>query len=124
MRVQKEFVKKSRASQSFRDECNINKILNRFSKVCGGDYLQKMHGYAGGTFGDFSGVTDYRSALEQVQRAKEVFLRIPAKVRAVFNNDPAYFLDFCQDPKNLDKLREMGLAKAAVEKAVEQPAAG
>lgn len=121
MRVQKFFEKPSRTQQSLRDECNINKILARFKKVCGGDYLQQMNGYVGGTFGDFSEVTDYRSALDQVKRAKDVFMRIPAKVRAEFNNDPAYFLDFCQDPKNVDRLREMGLVKVQADDVVSQP---
>lgn len=100
----------SRTKQSFKDECDLNLIMKRFKKVMGADYLSRFQGYVGGQFGDFSGVTDYRSAIEQVSQAREVFEALPAKVRARFENDPAQFLDFCHDPANVDEMVELGLA--------------
>lgn len=122
-RVQKDFALPSRTKQSFKDECDINKIMKRFKKTVGVDYLTKFSGYTNGDFGDFSAISDYRSAIEQVSHAREVFDRLPAKVRFKFGNDPAQFLDFCQDPKNLDEMCNLGLAtkRAPVQDAPSQP---
>ena len=110
MRVQKHFTQPSRTKQSFKDECDINLIMKRFKRVMNADFLQKFNGFVGGQFGDFSEVTDYRSALDQVRQAQGVFEALPAIVRKRFDNDPALFLDFCHDPKNSDELVALGLA--------------
>jgi len=123
MRVQKHFTQPSRTKQSFKDECDINLIMKRFKRVMNADFLQKFNGFVGGQFGDFSEVTDYRSALDQVRQAQGVFEALPAIVRKRFNNDPALFLDFCHDPKNSDELVTLGLAtkSAPVQDAPSQP---
>lgn len=110
VRVQKNFFQPSRTKQSFRDECDVNLIMKRFKKICNADFLDKYNGYVGGQFGDFSEVTDYRSAIDQVRQAEAVFGALPAIVRRRFDNDPAMFLDFCQNPANADELVELGLA--------------
>ena len=53
---------------------------------------------------------DYRGALEILERADAQFMAMPAEVRAEFKNDPAAFMDFVSDNKNLDRMRELGLA--------------
>lgn len=110
VRIDKSFSKPSLTKQSFKAECDINKIMQKFKKVQGADFLSQYNGYVEGRFGDFSNVTDYRSAIEQVEHAKSVFCALPAKVRSRFSNDPAAFLDFVQDPKNSDELVSLGLA--------------
>lgn len=114
-RVQKHFFEPSRTKQSFKAECDINHIMKRFKKVAGVDIMERFQGYAGGTYGDFSEVTDYRTAIEQVNRANETFMALPAKVRARFSNDPAEFLDFVQNPVNSKEMVELGLASKPVE---------
>lgn len=109
-KVQKVFTKPSKTKQAFKKECDINHIMQRFKKAVGVDYLERYNSYMSGTFGDFSQVADYRSALDQLQRADEVFMKLPAKVRSRFNNDAALFLDFCDDPRNEKELVELGLA--------------
>jgi len=111
VRVQKTFTKPSRTKQAFRDECDINLIMKRFKKVMDGDFLERFNGFVGGQFGDFSEVTDYRSAIEQIREARGVFDALPSIVRKRFGNDPAEFLDFCHNPANLDEMRKLGLAK-------------
>lgn len=109
-RVQKKFEKPSLTKQSFKQECDINLIMKRFKKSVGTDYLSKYQGYVQGQYGDFSGVADYRSALDQINQAQAVFGALPSKVRLRFENDAAKFLDFVQDPKNLDEMVTLGLA--------------
>lgn len=122
VRVQKCFSLPSRTKQAFKQSCDINLIMKRFKNVQGVDYLQKFNGCVSGSFGDFSDVPDYRSALEQVRRADEVFMRLPAKVRARFENDAALFLDFCHDPANKDELVSLGLANAPQKGNADTPA--
>lgn len=114
-RVQVFFDEPSMTKQSFQEECDVNEIMRRFVRAGDPNVLNRLQAYSGGVYGDFSGVTDYRSALDQIRRADEVFMALPAKVRAEFQNDAARFLDFCQEPRNLDRLRELGLAKPKVE---------
>lgn len=106
-RVQVE-CKDSLTHQSFKEEVDVNNIVKRFRNINGTD-LMNYEGTFGGQFGDFSGVTDYQTALEQVWRADEAFSSLPAKVRKRFDNDPAQFLDFCGDPKNKKEMQELGL---------------
>lgn len=94
--------------QSFKEEVDVNNIVKRFRNINGTD-LMSYQGTFGGHFGDFSGVTDYQTALEQVHRAEEAFSSLPAKVRKQFDNDPAQFLDFCGDPANKKEMQELGL---------------
>jgi len=114
MRVQKFFTKGSRTKQSFKNECDVNMIMKRFKRSAGADFLTRYQGYVSGSFGDFSEVVDYRTALEQVAKADEVFMALPAKVRARFSNDAAEFLDFVHNPANKEELVSMGLANPPV----------
>lgn len=120
VRVRKNFTQPSRTKQSFASECDINLIMKKFAKVQGVEYLSKYNGYVGGQFGDFSTVTDYRSAIEQVRSAEDVFMRIPAQIRRQFGDDAATFLDFVQNPANKEELIKMGLVKVPVVPSVEQ----
>lgn len=91
--------------QQFAEDADINTIVRRFG-ITG----QLPQGVRLPTYGDFTGVNDYRSALEALEAAKASFMAMPADVRAEFDNDPALFVEFCSDPANLPALRELGLA--------------
>lgn len=95
----------SLAQQSARDETDINVIVKKFGLT--GHMPQ---GLRIPRYGDFDQVDDFRVAYEMVAMADHAFLQLPAEVRVKFNNDPAAFVNFCEDPKNLDELRKMGLA--------------
>ena len=95
----------SLAVQSERDECDINTIVMRFGLTG-----TLPTGVRAPTYGDFTGVSDYREALEAIQAADDSFYAMPAEVRARFQNDPARFVDFCSDPRNIDEARSLGLA--------------
>lgn len=107
------FTSPSRTKQSFRDECDINNILRQFN-VTG----QLPVGSVQPQYGDFSGITDYQSALNAVMAAQDSFLELPAKVRAKFDNDPAVFLDFVSDEANKDELKALGLLRQETAQAV------
>jgi len=100
------FTRPSRTKQSFRDECDINNILRQFN-VTG----QLPVGSVQPQYGDFSGITDYQSALNAVMAAQDSFLALPAKLRARFDNDPALFVEFVSDEANKDEMKALGLLR-------------
>jgi len=107
------FVGSSRTQQSFRDECDINNILRKFN-VTG----ELPLGSVQPQYGDFSGITDYQSALNAVMEAQDSFLALPAKVRARFQNDPAFFVEFASDEANKDEMKALGLLRQETAQAV------
>ncbi len=102
------------AKQSFKEECDINTILDRHRQGAMVTHVNANQG----RFADVSRFTDYREVLERVERAREYFLGLSSEVRNRFQNDPAYFLDFVADPANTNELVELGLGPA-VEAPVE-----
>lgn len=115
-RVMHHFDDPSLTRQEFKDECDLEKIIARFSTSPEGlEALQMTQNYVQSRFEDVTGFVDYQTALAQVNAAEEAFMRLPAIVRTKFDNDPAKFLDFVDDPKNVDELVALGLAKKPVE---------
>lgn len=105
----------SQVQQHFAEEVDINTIMRRF-----GVTRQLPSGQEGGFYGDFTGISDYQSALEAVQRAQDGFMALPAEVREKFRNDPGMYLD------HVDSLTDEELAsdlKPAVVVPPAQPAA-
>jgi len=97
---------RGRTQQQFRDECDINRILERFN-VTG----QLPVGSVQPEYADFSGVFDYQSACNAVIAANQSFAGLPAKIRNRFGNDPALFLEFVQDEANAEECYQLGLLK-------------
>lgn len=93
------------AQQNFKDECDINVILERFG-ITG----QLPQNVATPLTADFVGITDFHSALDMIQKAEDAFMQMPANVRARFQNDPGAFIQWADDPANLKEARELGLA--------------
>ena len=90
--------------QSFKDECDINNIVNRFTRTGVLPTLPPT-----GVYGDFSEIGSYQDALIKVQQIDDMFDALPAKLRARFENNPALFLDFVDNPDNHDEMVQLGL---------------
>lgn len=112
--------KESLAMQSFKEECDINNVVRKYATTGQLPVLNKGEG----KYGDFSAVTDYASALNAVCEAQEMFMQINAEIRERFDNDPAKFLAFVDDPKNGKELIKMGLAMPMPEKNDQSSAGG
>lgn len=97
----------SLAQQHSAEECDINYIVERFGVT--GQLPENNRPMP--TYGDFTGVSDYRQALDAVTQAQDAFMSLPAKVRERFDNDPALFVDFCSstDPADRSVAIELGL---------------
>jgi phage internal scaffolding protein len=94
----------SLAQQHMKDECDINVIVERFG-VTG----ELPSAPVSPQFGDFSGVSDYHSALNAIRASEEAFMALPAKIRARFDHDPNALLQFLQDEQNRDEAIQIGL---------------
>ncbi|WNK14645.1 MAG: internal scaffolding protein [Microvirus sp.] len=105
VRLQITFPPEGRTKQSFKEECDINTIMQRYQKT--GILPETQHRVA--QYLDASGF-DFQASMEQVAAAKTMFEQIPAAIREKFENNPAKFVEFCENPANLPELTEMGLA--------------
>jgi phage internal scaffolding protein len=95
----------SLTQQQFRDESDINTIVDRFMKTGHLPNPVSMPQYV-----DYEGVFDFQSAMNVVRQADENFMRMDAKVRARFHNSPQEFLEFFADPANTEEAVRLGLA--------------
>lgn len=109
-RVRLYFNEPTLTKQAFRDECNVNTIMRKFQKT---GLLPHVDLHKG-QYGDFTEVQDYQTSLNQVMAAQEMFSSLPSSLRARFNNDPAEFLNFVDNPSNLDEMRSLGLLNPEV----------
>lgn len=106
----------SKTKQEFRDECNINKIMERYHK---NGILPDMI-KENPIYGDFSEAKSYQESLDIVLKAEEQFRSLSADIRDRFNQDPAKFLEFTNDEKNKEEMAKMGLLKPEVVEAMKK----
>lgn len=96
----------SMTKQEFKDECDLNTLMAKY--VITGTLPASV---SVAKYGDFAGVGDFHECQNVLLVAKAQFDALPSKVRDRFRNDVPSFLDFVQDPKNLDEARALGLLK-------------
>jgi phage internal scaffolding protein len=104
----------SLAQQHFKDECDINTILERFNIT--GMLPQSP---LSPRYGDFSGISDYHTAINRVIAAQDEFDGLPAQIRAKFDNDPAKLIEFLDNEANRPEAEELGLVEKAAAEVVE-----
>ncbi|AXH74611.1 MAG: internal scaffolding protein [Microviridae sp.] len=110
----------SMTKQSFKDECDINNIIRDFTKS---GQIAHINERGAGRFADLPDQLDYQMAMTIAQQANQAFEALPAQIRARFENDPAQFLAFCDDPNNAPELVELGLAEAVPKPQAAPPVA-
>jgi phage internal scaffolding protein len=96
----------SLAQQHFKDECDINNILRQFNLT---GVLPESP--LSPRYGDFTGIGDYHTALNQVIAAEDGFMSLPANLRARFENDPAQLIEFLNNPENYNEAISLGLVE-------------
>lgn len=95
-----------KTKQEFKEECDINNILARNER---GETIEHLRQH-GEHYSDNTGV-DFQSAMNIVTATQQLFDTLPAHIRARVNNKPEEFLDFVQNPDNIEEMRELGLAE-------------
>lgn len=101
------FDEPSRTRQEFADECDINVLMSKFEATGVVSHVnQRQPMYL-----DLSdGVLPLQEALDTVRAATESFMSLPARARAEFDNDPVKFVEYAQNPENIDQMVKWGLA--------------
>lgn len=97
----------SLTKQSMRDECDVNGIMQRFERTGLIAHTSQREAY----FADVSAVPDFAQAIAVVEKAENMFMSLPAQLRAKFGNDAANYVQFCANPANSDEMVKLGLAE-------------
>jgi len=96
--------------QDMQEECDINNILARYQKTGLMTHVKNSGGYQ-----DLPSDVDYQTGLNVIIEAQASFDALPSSTRREFGNDPAAFLAFVEDPKNVARMADMGLLNAPPE---------
>lgn len=102
-----DFKEPSMTQQQFKDECDINTIMDRYLKTgVLSDPLEKR-----GTpkYGEYADIGDYMEHMNKVVEANEMFESLPATIRKRFNNNPADLIEFVMDSNNRAEAEFLGL---------------
>lgn len=102
--------------QSFKDESDINTIMQRYQSTGEMPYLNE------GTaqWLDATG-HDFQAHMDFVLDAQQLFDELPSAIRDRFGNDPAAFLNFTSDPDNTVEIAKMGLLTPETADAILNP---
>lgn len=104
-------------TQADRDEVDINKIVARIYKT------GQMPPMLGGEpfYGDVSEISDLQDCYIKIQEAEDMFMSQPAEIRERFEHSPVKFVEFFEDPGNLEEAIKLGLAQKRPEPVVTPP---
>lgn len=93
----------SLTEQEHLEEADINYVAERFMRT---GMLPQILDLP--EPGDFEGVFDFQTAMNQINHARDEFMSLPARVRSRFDNDPSKLLEFVHDRANYDEAVAMG----------------
>nr|QJB19814.1 MAG: internal scaffolding protein [Microvirus sp.] len=107
----------SLVEQHHANECNINTIVAKARRGVPMPFVKEA-----GLYGDFTKITDFASARNQIIAAEQAFMALPAALRARFKHDPANLLAFLDDESNRKEAESLGLVipMEVVEKVVSE----
>lgn len=106
----------TKTEQSHKDEVDINAIVRRH----GMDMIAKTSKVVALEY-DENPDNNFEETMNMIAKAQSSFESLPHQVRKEFDNNPARFMDFVQNPNNADRMIELGLASKPVEIAPEAP---
>ncbi|ALS03783.1 VP3 [Gokushovirus WZ-2015a] len=103
--------KPSLTQQEFKESCDINNILAKFSvqaQALGVEPSQLMP-QDQGSYGDFSNLDDFQTAQNKIAFLNDQFSNLPSNVRRKFGDDLNTFISAVSDPSRIDELGELGV---------------
>lgn len=101
----------SLTQQEFKESCDINNILAKFSvqaQALGLEPSQLMP-QDQGTYGDFSCLDDFQTAQNKIAFLNDQFSNLPSAVRRKFGDDLNNFIAAISDSSRIDELGELGV---------------
>lgn len=103
--------KPSLTQQEFKESCDINNILAKFSvqaQALGVDPSLLMP-QDQGSYGDFSQLDDFQTAQNKIAFLNDQFSHLPSDVRRKFGDDLNTFIGAISDPNRIDELGDLGV---------------
>lgn len=97
----------SKTKTDMQKSCDVNNIMRKYERTGLVNHVARHQGQ----YGEFAEI-DFHEAANAVLAAEQMFMELPAKVRAEFSNNPGEFLRFVENPENGEKMRELGLLPA------------
>jgi len=98
-------VEPSLTQQQFKDDCDVNVIMDRFLKTGEVTHLNSNPG----VYADLTGIGDYTDMLMRVKAAESAFSQLPHQIKTKFEQDPSKLIAYLEDPKNLEESYALGL---------------
>jgi len=77
--------------QQFAEDADINTIVRRFGLT-----HSLPSAVASGVYGDFTGISDFDSAVKMIEKARSSFLQLPPEVRDKFENNPGRLVEYVE----------------------------
>jgi len=110
------FTLPSQTKQSFKDECDVNRIVARFQATGQIPNINELPP-------QYLDVTalDFQEHQNFIAEAQSMFMEMPSALRSRFNNSPGEFLDFCSQEKNRAEMTQLGLLRPLQEAIVPSP---
>lgn len=94
----------SLTEQTHKDQVKIQNIVKKHGAQAMCQHVEAF----GGTYQNLASMPEFHDAQNIISEASSMFETIPARIRLQFNNDPATFLGFIQDPKNVEDIKNLG----------------
>lgn len=95
----------SMTEQNHLERVKIQNIIKRYTAQGMIDHVN----YYEGQYGDFVNSLDFNQSMNIVAETTQMFESLPAELRRRFNEDPAEYLDFVQNPENRAEMEELGI---------------
>ncbi len=99
---ERKYTKHGRTKQSYKDSCDINKLLEKGAKTGSLSHLQRY----GAKYGDFADI-DWENIPLQLAEGRQVFNELPAEIKREFNQNPGKFYDYVTDPQNRHRVSKL-----------------
>ncbi len=98
----RKYTQHGRTKQSQKDECDINKLLERAARKGSLSHLDKYQS----RYGDFADF-DFTEHAIKMAEGQTIFENLPAEVQKEFDQSPDKFFNFVTDPQNAEKLAQL-----------------
>ena len=97
----------SMVRQSFKDECDITKIMERYGTTGLAPITQREP-----IFADVSGMVDLKTSLDTIAELEGRLKELPAEARELFRKNPRDFSEALAAAETRDQLVELGVLAA------------
>jgi phage internal scaffolding protein len=104
--------------QCHRQSCDMHHIMKKHQET---GLINHVNQYKG-RYDEMPNDLQFHDAMNVIATANSMFESVPSHIRAEFDNSPALFIKFMQDPQNKDQIEKMGLDASHLQSISSEPA--